>query len=151
MVEQLCAQAESEIASGEPGYAIDRLHSLIERVRKEWGERRPLVRRVWQGAADGFRLSGNFGAAARLYQAIDNDLMHGDGPAERADRALIRLRTAECQLTFGELEAAIAAVDTAGHTAAGLPPELGARVEAVRRAVDAQLTARLAEPRHREG
>jgi hypothetical protein len=105
---------------------------------------------VWQGAADGFRLSGNFGAAARLYQAVDNDLIHGDGPAERADRALIRLRTAECRLTFGELEAAIAAVDTAGRTAAGLPPELAARVEAVRHAVDAQLTARLAEPRRGE-
>lgn len=150
VVEQLCAQAESEIASGEPGDATDRLHGLTERVRKEWGERRPLVRRVWQGAADGFRLSGNFGAAARLYQAVDNDLLHGDGPAERADRALIRLRTAECRLTFGELEAAIVAVDAAGRTAAGLPPELAARVEAVRHAVDAQLTARLAEPRRGE-
>ncbi len=149
-VEQLCAQAESEIASGEPGEAADRLPELTERVRKEWGERRPLVRRVWQGAADGFRLSGNFGAAARLYQALDNALIHGDGPAERADRALIRLRLAECRLAFGELEAAIAAVDTAGRTAAGLPPELAARVEAVRHAVDAQLTARLAEPGDRE-
>ncbi|MFE7194592.1 protein kinase [Kitasatospora sp. NPDC057541] len=150
VVEQLCAQAESEIATGEPGDAIDRLHGLTERVREEWGEKRPLVRRVWQGAADGFRLSGNFGAAARLYQAVDDGLIHGDGPAEQADRALIRLRMAECRLAFGELEAVIAAVDTAGRTAAGLPAELAARVEALRRAVDAQLTARLAEPRRRE-
>ncbi|GEB59100.1 serine/threonine-protein kinase [Streptomyces gardneri] len=150
VVEKLCVQAESEIASGEPGDATDRLSGLTERVREEWGERRSLVRRVWQGAADGFRLSGNFGAAARLYQAVDNDLMHGEGPAERADRALIRLCLAECQLTFGELEAAIAAVDAAGHIAAGLPPVLAARVETVRQAVDAQLTARLAEPRGRE-
>ncbi|MFE6284268.1 serine/threonine-protein kinase [Streptomyces sp. NPDC057877] len=149
-VEQLCAQAESEIASGEPGDATARLHGLTGRVRKEWGERRPLVRRVWQRAADGLRLSGNFGVAARLYQTVEDDLIHGDGPAERADRALIRLRTAECRLTFGELEEAIAAVDTAGRTAAGLPPELAARVEAVRHAVDTQLTARLAEPRHTE-
>ncbi|MEU7296599.1 serine/threonine-protein kinase [Streptomyces exfoliatus] len=145
-VEQLCAQAESEIASGEPGDGAGRLRGLTARVRKEWGERRPLVRRVWQGAADGLRLAGDFGSAVRLYQGIDDDLIHGDGPAERAERAVIRLRLAECRLAFGELEAVITAVDTAGHTAAGLPPDLGARVEAVRRTVDAQLAARLAGP-----
>ena len=46
-------------------------------------------------------------------------LIHGDSPAERAERAVIRLRLAECRLAFGELEAAIRAVDTAGRTAAG--------------------------------
>ncbi|MEV4427729.1 serine/threonine-protein kinase [Streptomyces sp. NPDC049602] len=145
-VEQLCVQAESEIASGEPGDGAGRLRGLTARVRKEWGGRRPLVRRVWQGAADGLRLAGDFGSAARLYQGIDDDLIHGDGPAERAERAVIRLRLAECRLAFGELEAVITAVDTAGHTAAGLPSDLGARVEAVRRTVDAQLAARLAGP-----
>ncbi|MCM2422133.1 serine/threonine-protein kinase [Streptomyces sp. RKAG293] len=145
-VEQLCTQAESEITSGEPGDAAGRLRGLTARVRKEWGERRPLVRRVWQGAADGLRLAGDFGSAARLYQGIDDDLIHGEGPAERAERAVIRLRLAECRLVFGELETVITAVDTAGHTAAGLPPELAAWVETVRRGVDAQLTARLAAP-----
>ncbi|MFH8788910.1 serine/threonine-protein kinase [Streptomyces roseoverticillatus] len=145
-VERLCVQAESEIESGDPGEAADRLRGLTARVRKEWGEHRPLVRRVWQGAADGLRLAGDFGSAARLYRGIDDDLIHGDGPAERAERAVIRLRLAECRLAFGELEAAVSAVDTAGRTVAGLPPELGARVEDVRRTVDAQLTARLADP-----
>ncbi|MEU4108050.1 serine/threonine-protein kinase [Streptomyces sp. NPDC027717] len=145
-IERLCAQAESEIDAGEPGDTVSRLRGLTARVRKEWGERRPLVRRVWRGAADGLRLAGDFGSAARLYQGIDDDLIHGDGPEERADRAVIRLRLAECRLAFGELEAVITAVDTAGRTAAGLPPEFAARVEAVRGAVDAQLTARLAGP-----
>ncbi|MEU8867621.1 serine/threonine protein kinase [Streptomyces umbrinus] len=148
MVEQLCLRAESEIASGEPGDAAGRLRGLTVRVRKEWGERRPLVRRVWQGVADGLRLAGDFGSAARLYQQIDDDLIHGDGPAERAERAVVRLRLAECRLAFGELEAAIITVDAEGRTAAGLPPELAARVEDVRGAVDTQLAARLADPKN---
>ncbi|MFJ7266389.1 serine/threonine-protein kinase [Streptomyces sp. NPDC099050] len=145
VVEELCIQAESEIASGEPGDAAGRLRGLTARVRKEWGERRPLVRRVWRGAADGLRLAGDFGSAARLYRGIDADLIHGEGPAERAERAVIRLRLAECRLAFGELDAVITAVDAAGHTAAGLPADLAARVEAVRGEVDTQLTARLAD------
>ncbi|WP_329598728.1 serine/threonine protein kinase [Streptomyces pseudovenezuelae] len=145
-IDQLCTQAESEIASGEPGDAAAVLVGLTERVRSEWGERRPLVRRVWQGAADGLRLVGDFGTATRLYQAIGDDLIHGDGPAERAERAVIRLRLAECRLAFGELESAIRAVEAAGRTAAGLTPDLAARVEAVRVAVDTQLSARLADP-----
>ncbi|XES00431.1 hypothetical protein HEP87_59760 [Streptomyces sp. S1D4-11] len=72
--------------------------------------------------------------------------MHSDGPAERAERAVLRLRVAECRLAFGEMEAAIEAVDAAGHTAAGLPAELAAQVEDERQAVDGQITARLAEP-----
>jgi serine/threonine protein kinase len=145
-VDQLCTQAESEIASGEPGDAAAVLVGLTERVRSEWGERRPLVRRVWQAAADGLRLVGDFGSATRLYRAIGDDLIHGDGPAERAERAVIRLRLAECRLAFGELESAIRAVEAAGRTAAGLTLDLAARVEAVRVAVDTQLSARLADP-----
>ncbi|MFE5853805.1 serine/threonine-protein kinase [Streptomyces sp. NPDC056500] len=151
-VEQLCARAESEIASGEPGDATGRLSALTERVRGEWGERRPLVRRVWRGAADGLRLAGDFGSAARLYQGIAEALRYGDGPAERAERTVIRLRLAECRLAFGELEAAVATVDTAGRTAAGLPHEHAVQVESVRREVDAQLSARLADAdAHRHG
>ncbi|MCB5908078.1 serine/threonine-protein kinase [Streptomyces pinistramenti] len=144
-VELLCTRAESEIAAGETGDAAGRLCELAERVRREWGERRPLVRRVWRGAADGLRLAGDFGSAARLYQGIDDALLHGDGPAERAERAVIRLRLAECRLAFGELEAAVATVDAAGRTAAGLPRELAEQVESVRHEVDAQLSARLAD------
>lgn len=144
-VELLCMRAESEIAADEPDDAANHLRELTERVRREWGERRPLVRRVWRGAADGLRLAGDFGSAARLYQGIDDALLHGDGPAERAERAVTRLRLAECRLAFGELEAAIATVDAAGRTAAGLPPEHAARVETVRQAVDVQLSARLAD------
>ena len=144
-VELLCTRAESEIAAGEPGDAVGRLRELAKRVRAEWGTRRPLVRRVWRGAADGLRLAWDFGSAARLYQGIDNTLLHGDGPAERAERAVVRLRLAECLLAFGDLDAAVATVDAAGRTAAGLPGEHAVQVESVRREVDVQLSARLAD------
>ncbi|MER0241231.1 serine/threonine-protein kinase [Streptomyces sp. HSW2009] len=144
-VELLCARAESEIAAGEPGDATGRLSALTERVRGEWGARRPLVRRVWRAVADGLRLAGDFGAAAGLYEGIDDALLHGDGPAEGAARAVIRLRLAECRLAFGELETAVTTVDAAGRTAAGLPHEHAVQVESVRREVDAQLSARRAD------
>ncbi|MET9974705.1 serine/threonine-protein kinase [Streptomyces microflavus] len=150
-VERICAQAESEVASGAPGEAAVRLRSLRERVRKEWGDRRPVVRRVWQGAAEGLRLVGDFGSAARLYEVIGTDLIHGDGPDERAARAVSGLRLAECRLAYGELEAAVTAVYAAGRTAAGLPPELAFQVEAVRVAVDAQLSSHLTGPVPSEG
>ncbi|MEV8307358.1 protein kinase [Streptomyces flavidovirens] len=150
-VERLCTQAESEAACGEPGEAAVRLRSLTERARKEWGDRRPVVRRVWQGAAEGLRLVGDFGSAARLYEAIGTDLVHGDGPDERAARTVSSLRLAECRLAYGELEAAVTAVYAAGRTAAGLPPELAAQVEAVRVAVDAQLSSHLTGPAPSEG
>jgi serine/threonine protein kinase len=149
-VNELCVRAESEIAAGEPGDAAVRLRSLTDRVRQDWGARRPVVRRVWQAAADGLRLAGDHGAAADLYRTIVDTLIHGDGPAERAERAVNRLHLAECHLAFGELDAAITAVDTAGRTAAGLPPELAVRVEAVRVQVATRLTARLAEAGHPE-
>ena len=150
-VEVLCTRAESEIAAGEPRDAASRLRELAERVRREWGARRPLVRRVWRAAADGLRLAGDFGSAARLYQGIDDALLHGDGPAERAERAVIRLRLAECRLAFGELEAAVATVDAAGRTAEGLPRELAIQVESVRHEVDNQLSARLSDADNQDG
>ncbi|GAA3884412.1 serine/threonine-protein kinase [Streptomyces sedi] len=140
--EQLCAQAESEIALGDPGAAANRLRELAQRVRAEWGARRPLVCRVWRGAADGLRLTGDFGSAARHYHVIDDALLHGDGPAERAERAIVRLRLAECRLAFGELDAAFNAVDDAGRTASSLPREYAIQVDLVRREVDDQLSAR---------
>ncbi|WP_328671974.1 serine/threonine-protein kinase [Streptomyces sp. NBC_00328] len=149
-VEDLCARAESEVASGEPGDAAARLCGLTDRVRQDWGARRPVVRRVWQAAADGLRLTGDHGSAAGLYRTIVDTLIHGDGPVERAERAVTRLHLAECHLAFGELDAAIIAVDAAGRTAAGLSPELAVHVEAVRVEVAAQLTARLADPGHPE-
>ncbi|WP_326807188.1 serine/threonine protein kinase [Streptomyces sp. NBC_01775] len=146
VVQQLCATAEQELYEGEPGEATRSLQGMTGRVRQEWGSRRPLVRRVWRLAADGLRLAGDFGAAAPLYQDIDSGLLHGEGPAERAERAVLRLRVAECRLAFGEMAAAIEAVQAAGHTAAGLPAPYATRVEDERRAVDEQITARLADP-----
>ncbi|WP_369202468.1 hypothetical protein [Streptomyces sp. PU-14G] len=145
-IEELCARAECEITSGQPGDATARLQGLTERVREEWGERRPVVRRVWQVAADGFRLAGDHGSAADTYRTIADCIISGDGPSERADRAAARLHLAVCQLSFGNLDSAIATVRDAGYTAAGLPPEHATRLEALRADVDAQLGAHLMDP-----
>ncbi|MER5604380.1 serine/threonine protein kinase, partial [Streptomyces sp. NPDC002265] len=77
---------------------------------------------------------------------IAEELVHGDGPQERADRAVLRLRLAECRLAFGEIEAAIRVIEESGRIAAGLPGRLAARVEEVRREVDLDITERLADP-----
>ncbi|MEV5486974.1 protein kinase [Streptomyces bobili] len=145
-VERLCEQAEREIQEGDPDETVRHLAELADRARTEWGSRRPLVRRIWELAAEGLRLTGDCGTAARLYQGVAEELVHGDGPQERADRAVLRLRVAECRLAFGEIEAAIRAIEEAGRTAAGLPSLLAARVEEVRREVDLDVTERLADP-----
>ncbi|MER7225958.1 serine/threonine-protein kinase [Streptomyces rubradiris] len=145
-VEKLCDEAQREIHDGDPDHAVRRLEGLAERARDEWGSRRPLVRRVWELTAEGLRLAGECGPAARFYESIASELVHGDGPEERACRAVLRLRAAECRLAFGEIEEAIAAVEAAGHVAAGLPASLAARVEEVRREVDLDVTERLAGP-----
>lgn len=151
-VERLCAQAEEELQQGEPGEAAHGLRELTERVREEWGSRRPLVRRVWQLAADGLRLAGDFGAATALYQNLVDTLPPGDGgPTERAEQTVLRLRLAECRLAFGAMGAAIEVVRAAGHAAAGLPTPYAGQVEDVRRVVDAQITARLADPGSADG
>ncbi|MEU4083101.1 serine/threonine-protein kinase [Streptomyces aureus] len=145
-IEQLCDKAEQEIQEGDPDETVRHLAELADRARAEWGSRRPLVRRIWELAAEGLRLTGDCGGAARLYQGIAEELVHGDGPQERADRAVLRLRLAECRLAFGEIEAAIRVIEESGHIAAGLPGLLAARVEEVRREVDLDVTERLADP-----
>ncbi|MDI3420607.1 serine/threonine-protein kinase [Streptomyces luteolus] len=145
-IEDLCVRAEAEIASGKPGDSTARVQGLTERVRDEWGERRPIVRRVWRTAADGFRLLSDHGSAADIYATIVADMIREDGPTERAERARIRLRRALCHLSFGDLSTAISAVEEAGRTAAGLPPDLAAELEELRIDVDTQLGARLMDP-----
>ncbi|MEV5796601.1 serine/threonine-protein kinase [Streptomyces collinus] len=145
-VERLCDKAEHEIQEGDPDETVRHLAALAGRARMEWGSRRPLVRRVWELAAEGLRLTGDCGAAARLYQGVALELVHGDGPQQRADRAVLRLRVAECRLAFGEIEAAIQTIEEAGRIAAGLPGLLATRVEDVRREVDLDVTERLADP-----
>ncbi len=144
-VERLCATAETEIGRAEPDAAVLALHGMAARVRGEWGSRRPLVRRVWSLTADGMRLAGERAQAAERYQEVLEKLVHGEGPAEQAERAVLRLRTAQCRLVFGEVEAAIAVVTAAGHTAAGLPPELAVRVEKVRQEVAVAVAERVAD------
>lgn len=147
LVKEICAEAEHELRAGDPDRAVRHLVELAGRARAEWGARRPLVRRVWELAAEGLRLTGDCGGAARLYRGIAADLVHGEGPQERADLAVLRLRIAECGLAFGDIEAAIGTVEDAGRVAAGLQTPLAERVENVRKEVDLDITERLADPR----
>jgi serine/threonine protein kinase len=146
-IEDLCSQGESEIRSRQPGPATAQLQRLTVRVREEWGDRRPIVRRVWRAAADGFRLAGDHGSAAAAYRTITQNFLHGDSPAERAEREHVRLHLARCNLAFGDLKAAIRAVDEAGRTAAGLPPEYAVNLEALRTEVDARVSTHMLDTR----
>ncbi|MER5601542.1 protein kinase, partial [Streptomyces sp. NPDC002265] len=65
-VEQLCDKAEHEIQEDDPDETVRHLAELADRARTEWGSRRPLVRRIWELAAEGLRLTGDCGGAARL-------------------------------------------------------------------------------------
>lgn len=88
---------------------------------------------------------------AAVDQGVLDELVHGEGTQERADRAVLRLRVAECRLAFGEIDAAIGAIEEAGRVAAGLPERLAVGVEEVRREVDLDVTERLADPRAAQG
>ncbi|WP_340556980.1 serine/threonine-protein kinase [Streptomyces sp. GSL17-111] len=148
-VQGLCAEAEDELDTGEPGKAVRRLATLAERARREWGVRRPLVRRVWWLAADGLRWSGDCGAAAALYEGLVGELIPGQGdvaPGDVADRAVARLRLAECRLAFGEIGAALTALEESATTVRALPPDLAATVDAVRREVQIDVAERCADP-----
>ncbi|MFF8784486.1 serine/threonine-protein kinase [Streptomyces sp. NPDC015125] len=132
-IELLCSAAERELEEGEPGGAVSELAGLVSRVREEWG-RRPLVRQVWELTAGGLWLAGDFGAAARLYENIADDLVRGNNPRERADRAVFGLRAARCRLeSDGDTGAAINVATEAGYTAAALPEPYAMQVETERR------------------
>jgi hypothetical protein len=146
VVESLCEEAQGEIDGGEPGAAVRRLAELAERARKEWGTRRRVVRRMWRLAAEGLRLAGDCGSAARLYQATADHLVRGEAPEDRAERAVLHLRAAECRLAFGEIAAAVATVDEAARVVAGLPDPLAAKVAEVRRQVEVDIDERSADP-----
>nr|WP_145487572.1 MULTISPECIES: serine/threonine-protein kinase [Streptomyces] len=131
-VELLCSAAERELEEGEPGDAVSELTGLMPRVREEWG-RRPLVRRVWELIAGGLWLTGDFGAAARLYENIAEDLVRGNHPGERADRTVFGLRAARCRLeSDGDTEAAIKVIVEAGYVAGALSEPYATQVEAER-------------------
>ncbi|MFE7568033.1 serine/threonine-protein kinase [Streptomyces sp. NPDC057539] len=132
-IELLCSAAERELEEGEPGGAVSELAGLVSRVREEWG-RRPLVRQVWELTAGGLWLGGDFGAAARLYENIADDLVRGNDPREQADRAVFRLRAARCRLeSDDDTGAAINVVTEAGYVAAALPEPYATQVETERR------------------
>jgi serine/threonine protein kinase len=144
-IELLCSAAEQELKKGEPGGAVSELTGLAPRVREEWG-RRPLVRRVWELTAGGLWITGDFGAAERLYENIADDLVHGNSPGERADRAVFGLRAAGCRLESGaDPKAAISVVTAAGHLAAALPEPYATQVETERREVADRISELLEE------
>ncbi|MFD3912147.1 hypothetical protein [Streptomyces sp. NPDC058603] len=112
---------------------MSELAGLVSRVREEWG-RRPLVRQVWELTAGGLWLAGDFGAAARLYENIADDLVRGNNSREQADRAVFGLRAARCRLeSDDDTGAAINVVTEAGYVAAALPEPYATQVETERR------------------
>lgn len=129
-VEALCSAAQRELEEGKPRDSVNELAELVPRVRQEWG-RNQLVRRVWELTAGGLWLVGNFRAAERLYDSIAKDLVRGNDPRERADRAVFGLRAARCRLeSDGDTGAAINVVTEAGRIAAVLPEPYARQVEA---------------------
>ncbi|MEU6108077.1 serine/threonine-protein kinase [Streptomyces albidoflavus] len=136
-IELLCSAAQRELEKGEPGGAVSELAGLMARVREELG-RRPLVRQVWELTAGGLWLDGDFVAAAQLYDDIVDDLVRGNSPEDRADRAVFGLRAARCRLeSDGDTGAAVKVVTEAGYVAAALAEPYATKVDAERReAVD---------------
>ncbi|MEV7234109.1 serine/threonine-protein kinase [Streptomyces sp. NPDC051020] len=145
-VERLCEAARRELHDGEPGAAVGRLAELAPRVRVEWGAKRPLVRDVWLLAAEGLRLLGDCGGAAGLYDGLGRELVCGDAPRDRAERAVLALRAAECRLAFGEISAALVVLDETKALAAALPAPQAAWVEQIRSEVELDVSERCAEP-----
>ncbi|KNB53628.1 serine/threonine-protein kinase [Streptomyces caatingaensis] len=146
MIERTCRTAREEIDEGDPGAAVGELAELAPRVRKEWGFRSALVRQVWNLAAEGLRIAGKCGAAAELYDGIAEDLVRGEGPKDRADRAVARLRAAECRLVDYDLGGALAVLADTEACAGELPPELAERVEAVRQELQLDVNERCDPP-----
>lgn len=107
----LCDAASLEVEENAPAEAVGRLAELAPRVRAEWGVRRPVVARVWRIAAEGLRLAGECGDAARLYDGPAGELEPGDGENAVAARAVAQLRAAECRLAFGEIDAALRVIE----------------------------------------
>jgi serine/threonine protein kinase len=140
-IERLCHQARDELLDGSPDEAVRRLAELAPRVREEWGHR-SLVREVWLLAAEGLRLAGDCGGAAPLYDELAHRLVRGDTPHERAERAVLRLRAAECRLAFGEIAAALTVIDETRTLTATLPAAQASRVDQVCREVAVDVAER---------
>ncbi|MFG2452672.1 protein kinase [Streptomyces sp. NPDC048512] len=145
-VADLCDAASLEIEENAPADAVGRLAELAPRVRAEWGVRRPVVVRVWRIAAEGLRLAGECGGAARLYDGLAGELGPGDGENAVAARAVARLRAAECRLAFGEIDAALRVIADCLSLAGELPAQLAERITDVCSEVTVDVEERCADP-----
>ncbi|KRV49012.1 hypothetical protein AQ490_22120 [Wenjunlia vitaminophila] len=145
-VEEACAAAQKELDRGESGAAVRHLAGLAPRVRAEWGVRRPLVREVWWLAAEGLRRAGDYGGAAPLYTCLAEDMAKGEEAGQRAERAVLRLRAAECRLVLGQLNGASAALAEVVRTIETLPEEHARAVGRVREEVANELDRRRLDP-----
>ncbi|MGW1541385.1 hypothetical protein ACWCPM_14305 [Streptomyces sp. NPDC002309] len=145
-VADLCDAASREIEENAPAEAVGRLAELASRVRAEWGVRRPVVARVWRIAAEGLRLAGECGDAAKLYDGLAGELEPGDGENAVAARAVARLRAAECRLAFGEIDAALRVITDCLSLAGELPAQLAKRITDVCSEVTVDVEERCADP-----
>ncbi|MEU1995506.1 serine/threonine-protein kinase [Nocardia gamkensis] len=130
-VRELCADAEQELAAGNPGAALAALAASADAIRKQWGPRREEARRARFLAAEGLRVQGECGRAEDLYRQIADDLDGGATVEDLVAVAICTLRAAECGLAFGNSDPALSALGELDATIAVLPAERAGEVRAV--------------------
>jgi len=131
VIEKDCEEAEQELAVGDPGPAIAHLADIAIAARREWGSARPLVRKVWQLAAEGLRILGDCGRAAPLYQQMADDLANSQDLQDQATVLIWLLRVAECRLPFGDSDLALETLREATMAAKALPVQAADEVREV--------------------
>ncbi|MFJ9468776.1 serine/threonine protein kinase [Streptomyces caniferus] len=109
MFQEVAAGAETEIDSGEPASAVDKLVELLPAARRDWGVFDPRVRAALRVAANGMRVAGRCKEAIVLYEALALRAEDGAGPDDLADYLEGTLGAAECRIPFGDLLPAAAA------------------------------------------
>ncbi|WP_405456687.1 serine/threonine protein kinase [Streptomyces sp. NBC_00101] len=109
MFQEVVAEAEAEIESGDPASAVDKLVELLPAARRDWGIFDPWVRAALRVAANGMRIAGRCKEAIALYEALAVRAEGSGGPDDLADHLEGTLGAAECRIPFGDLLPAAAA------------------------------------------
>ncbi|MEV7783475.1 protein kinase [Kitasatospora sp. NPDC088351] len=103
-------EARAEIDTSDPGDAVERLASLLEAARRDWGTSDLHVRAAYLVAADGYRVAGDCATAMTLYEELVVLAQDSDDPSDVADWLEGTLGAAECRIPFGELRDALGAL-----------------------------------------
>lgn len=109
LFQEVTATAETELDSGEPATAVDKLVELLPAARRDWGLIDAQVRTALRVAANGMRIAGRCKEAIALYEALALPSEGSADPDELADHLEGTLGAAECRIPFGDLVPAAAA------------------------------------------